>query len=193
MAYSNPTGLTSVTGCFSSNVDFSAIPPAVLQNAAERGSRVHTAIAKHLAGEYCVIEDDIAGYYEAAMLFLKRSVEDIFFFETRLTCHTFGFTGQVDLGCRLRGDKEGTIIDWKTSVATSKSWELQTSAYMYLAKEAYPECWFKRAMTVQLSSSKNFTVKEYTATKKNLSIFLAALTVTNFFGVKHAEIDWENL
>jgi hypothetical protein len=75
----------------------SKIHTAVLQNAANRGTRVHAvaeALAKDLEVEY---DDDIAGHVEAYVMFLDQWQVKPLLVEAVIASRTFGFAGTVDL------------------------------------------------------------------------------------------------
>jgi hypothetical protein len=75
----------------------SKIHTAVLQKAANRGTRVHTvaeALAKDLEVEY---DDDIAGHVDAYVMFLDQWQVRPVLVEAVVASRTFGFAGTCDL------------------------------------------------------------------------------------------------
>lgn len=109
------------------------IDPVVLQNAANRGSRVHNACEAivHGLGEW-EIDDEIFGYVESFKKWwqLGHKVVSV---EQRFFCSDLLITGQVDL--ILESPNGLVILDLKTPVKPSKTWPLQGSAYAYMAKK----------------------------------------------------------
>ncbi len=189
MTYQNDTGLVSVTECFSPYVTWDHISPTVLQQASERGTRVHEAIADELNGEYAMLPADEQGYLDAARRFLEQVVQACLI-ERRLISAVWGFTGQLDLVAQIKGDTDYTVIDWKTSSIVSKSWGLQGSAYRHLASTEAP---IHRVMAVQLRKNGTFKVNEYTNWDRDFHLFLNCLTVYRFFKPKAKDINWEVL
>lgn len=186
--YQNPTPYPSVTQVLSPFCDWSRIPAKTLEAAALRGTQVHDAIALHLIGGFPVLSPEATPYFES---FLKWSdmIEYAHFIETRFTDETLGYTGQVDLVARLRGDSGLTVIDWKTGVVAMDSWRVQIAAYRHLVgkKGEAP----KRGMTVRLKKDgSGAIVKEYTDDGIAMGVFMGALTAYNFF--KPKTIDWGN-
>lgn len=110
------------------------IKPEVLENAAQRGTRVHKAcegIAKGLDG--WDLPEEYQGYVESFKKWFNRG-KDFVEIEKRLYCSELGITGQIDFIIR---EPDGcVIVDLKTSARESKTWLLQGSAYSYLAKKA---------------------------------------------------------
>jgi len=193
VSYKNDTGLCSVTQCFLPYLSWDHITPAVLTNAADRGSRVHQALADEINGEFTVVDADIKGYVAAGRKFLEM-VDETVLVEQRLTSDVHQFTGQVDLVCRIKGDKCLTLVDWKTSATLSKSWPLQLAAYGHLANaNAYPLPPGTRYMAIQLRRNGTFIVREYTNPAHDFAIFLNVLSAWKYFNPKPIFFDFEEL
>ena len=196
--YKNDTGLCSVTTCFSPYISWDKISPQVLANAAERGSRVHQALADELNGEFAVVDDEIRGYVEAGRKFMEN-VEEVLVVEERLISDVHQYTGQVDLVCRMSGDEDSgsnsrlTIVDFKTSSIVSKSWPLQLAGYAFLVKANNIRMNIKRHLAVQLRKDGTYKINEYTNPARDFSLFLNALTIFKYFNPKPIVIDWESL
>lgn len=110
------------------------IDPAVVSNAAQRGTRVHhacEAIANGLGDWF--VEDDIRGYVDSFKQWwhLGHSVIAI---EQRFYCSELMITGQVDFV--LQQENGAVILDLKTPMRPSKTWPLQGSAYAYMARQS---------------------------------------------------------
>jgi hypothetical protein len=190
--YLNTTGKISVTQCFSPFISWDHISPEVLQKAAARGQRVHDAIADELNGEFAIIDDDIRGYMDGARRFLEN-VEAVSLVEERLVSDVYGFTGQIDLLCRVKGDEFNTLVDFKTSSIVSKSWPLQVAAYRHLV-EANNYGKVGRSLIVQLKKDGTFKIHETTNTKHHFSIFLNVLSSYKWFNPgKMIDIDFESI
>lgn len=125
--------VTEVVGAFS---DYSAVRPEVLENAAQRGRRVHSGCAAYARKlpVLCLKPED-AGYFESFKQWFDAYVARVFFVEKRFACGVFGITGMVDLGCGLI-DGRRVIVDHKTPAGESRTWRGQVAAYKYLAEKA---------------------------------------------------------
>lgn len=193
MTYVNDTGLCSVTQCFSPYIDWSHISPSVLEKAADRGNRVHRALADEANGEFVIVDDDIKGYVEAGRKFLAMAAE-ILMVEQRLISDLYKFTGQVDLVCQMRGETDISLVDFKTSSVVSKSWGLQLSAYKNLVDANNYQYNIKRLMSVRLKKDGNYAIHEYTNPAYLFSVFLNALSTFRFFYDNPSKnINWEAL
>jgi hypothetical protein len=188
--YQNDTNLCSVTEAFSPYISFDFVSPTILAAACDRGCRVHDAVAQDLSGEFFALDCDITGYFAAYQKF-RKNIEAVELVEKRMQSDLYQYTGQVDLVCRMRGDAGLTLVDWKTSVAASKSWSLQVSAYAHLAEQEGMK--IERAMAVQLGKDGVFRVNEYRDLKKNFNRFLSALSTFLYFNPKKQLIQWEGL
>lgn len=130
------SGYRRVTEILQAYTDFSMIDPAVLANAADRGSRVHRfceLYIKNLLIES--VDNDCKPYFDSFKFWFDSVVEEVFFIEERLYCNDLKITGQIDLICSLRNSDKKFIIDFKTPQNPSKTWALQTAAYKYLAEK----------------------------------------------------------
>jgi len=106
----------------------------VLAYAAERGTKVHQiceAIASGL-GEIGV-DDETWGYVESFKQWWNQGI-DVVEMEKRFWDDELHITGQVDFIIKT-GDGLA-IVDLKTSSRPSKTWQVQGSAYAFLAKNA---------------------------------------------------------
>jgi hypothetical protein len=110
------------------------IHPAVLQNAADRGTRVHKACEAIIEGlgEWDV-GDEIFGYVESFKKWWSKG-HKVLAIEKRFYCSELMITGQVDL---ILETSDGIIVlDLKTPIKPSKTWPLQGSAYAHMARKA---------------------------------------------------------
>ena len=122
-----------VTAVLSPFSGFSRINPQVLQNAQERGTKVHEYVDALLADlDLFDINERFAGYLESAQEYISgKSFIDKpsrFFDEENM------ITGECDA---IYKNKSGfTLVDFKTSANEGKTWYLQASAYSWMAKKA---------------------------------------------------------
>lgn len=110
------------------------IDPGVLQNAADRGTRVHKACEGIIEGlgEWNV-DDEIYGYVESFKKWWSQG-HKVLSMERRFFCSELMITGQVDL--ILERPEGAIILDIKTPAKPSKTWPLQGAAYAHMARKA---------------------------------------------------------
>jgi len=110
-------------------VDFSGVPPAVLEAKRDLGRRVHLACQlddEHDLDEASV-EDDVAPYLAAWRRFLADSGAEVVHNEKRVLDPMLMFAGTLDRVLLLNGQK--WLCDLKTSIALPLAVGPQTSAY----------------------------------------------------------------
>lgn len=192
--YSNPTQYPSVTEIISPYVNFSGIPPAILQAACERGTMVHDAVAGLLMDDFPSIPDTISGYIESFERWRDAMVADVLLVEERLSDERLGYTGQIDLVARIQGDDCWTVIDWKTAVTGYAAWAVQTAAYRELVITNHNILDLKqmpilRRMSIRLrKDGRKPAVTEYTRAS-DMAVFHGLLNAHHYF--KPRTIEWE--
>lgn len=126
-------GLLRITQILKPFSGYGHIDQAVLDKAADRGTRVHcacNAIIQHLSYPE---EDDTKGYIES---FKKWELENKHItLPKRFEDKELGITGECD-GIWVDKDKKFILYDIKTSYKEGKTWPLQLGAYVYLAQKA---------------------------------------------------------
>lgn len=109
------------------------IDPAVLKNAADRGTKVHN-IANALMDGIGVYNEDpnVQGYIDSLSQWLpgKEFVDR----PGRFFCDELMITGEVD--CLYKEGDGMVLVDLKTPASEGKTWKYQLSAYKYLAQKA---------------------------------------------------------
>lgn len=154
-----------------------SVPPAILKNARDRGSKVHEicdALIEQIKIEGVFsIDDSISGYINSFNYYLQDKI----FLEKpeRFYCEKYMITGECDA---IYQEKDGLVlVDIKTPLKEGKTWQLQVSAYAYLAeKYGYK---INRIEVVQLckkGEKPNVFVYEY-----NIDMFLKCLEVYRKF------------
>ncbi len=125
------TRVTDVLYPFSS---LHTVPPMVLQKAADRGTLVHSLCncTLHDIG-VPNISEEVEGYYNSFLLW--KADKKFLSTPERFFCETHRLTGECDALFEIEGKK--LIIDFKTSARENPlGWQLQGSAYCYLARLA---------------------------------------------------------
>ena len=153
-------------------IDFSMVPPHILEPAKERGTRVHTAIHYWLDGDLDAesINEETHGYVMAAAAFVNRCRITPTLVERFVHSTTHRFAGRVDLEALAERSTPGhdlVVIDWKSGLV-QPSHELQLTAYV----STRPDPRAYRRMTVELHADGTFKVYEY-----KIDDYLRALNV----------------
>lgn len=165
-----------------SKFKYSMIPPEVLANAADRGTRVHDYCNSYANNIFLShIDEDCEGYVKSFIKWYDDNVEKLISSEERIYNNEYMLTGKYDMIVRLKNDHRNTLIDIKTPVQSSRSWALQLSAYEILirADSGVP---IHRRIVVQLPKSGGKSKQiEYEDHKKDQNLFLSALHLYHHF------------
>jgi len=168
----------SVTRVLGKYSDFSAVSPDVLENAAERGKRVHAVCAAYAKGmPILIVEPSDEGYFESFKRWFDQYVDAVHFVETEFR-HPLGFVGHPDLGCRFNG--QNVVVDLKTPRTVSRLWEAQIAAYCAAAGHHFGGEWAGLALRLDPDGG-----PAKATVYKNLSnafaAFVSALNAHRFF------------
>jgi hypothetical protein len=105
---------------------YDVIPKLILENACERGKRVHTAISMHINSMLdWESNNDIQGYVDSFSKFMDST--QILLRGDECRYFRYDITGQMDLIAEI--DDKMVLIDWKTSAKEGKMWRYQAAAY----------------------------------------------------------------
>ena len=119
--------------------DFSMIAPDVLANAQDRGTIVHGVATAHAMKVPWMqpIPEAYGGFIQSFENWFDAQVVEVVSAEKRLKS-AFGYNGKHDLIVHMR--TEGLVlVDNKTPLAYSWTWQMQIAAYVQLAREnGYP-------------------------------------------------------
>lgn len=176
----------SVTTILSIFNNFDGIPPAVLENAARRGTAVHRYFAGYALGLFMPVPtNEIAGYFYSFKAWFDTYVDRVFFVEQKFTDHKLGFYGHADAGLKLT-DGRNVVVDWKTPAAESLTWGPQTAAYLHLANsEDKRVCHYDGCMAVQpKKDGRPATGIVYAYTDELFATFMAAKICYEYFHKK---------
>jgi len=177
----------SSTTVLSPYADFSRIPPEVLRHAAERGTRIHGAIAAHLLGLWVPkLDDEAQPRFDSFKRWADIMVDKVILVEEELACDCHGFHGHPDCCLILKGNPSAVVLDWKSPVSESKTWPLQIASYCHLVDKhgGLPDGMrVERAAAVMLHpKGKAAKMVEYTQSINTaFAVFLAALTTWKYF------------
>jgi len=141
-----------VSQVLSDYADFSNVPPDVLQAAADRGTLVHDICAGILQGFFPPeIPEEAKGYVDSFLIFQEKYIREVIAVEAEVKHQKWGYVGHIDFGGRLTMFDAAVVLDWKTPVTKSKTWEAQVSAYLEAANETFPGHGWTRCGILQLS------------------------------------------
>jgi hypothetical protein len=172
--------IPSVTEIISPWTDFSRIPPAILENAGLRGTRVHELCAAIAKGEPVMDPNpETSGYVASFRVWFEAIVDEVILVEERLVDPGLGYSGQIDLLVRT---KQGEIwlVDLKTPLALSKGWRLQLAGYFRLCDVAgyHPD----KAGSLRLSpDGKMAKMDFYEESAIDLMRFMESLDLYRYF------------
>ena len=117
--------------------DFSHVPKFRMEAASDRGTRAHRLFSAYAKGLYIPkIDWDLTGYFQSYKTWYARYVVRALLVEERLTDdQVLGVSGQIDLIAELRDiypDRNIiALLDDKTALQPSSTWQSQISAYWY--------------------------------------------------------------
>jgi hypothetical protein len=162
--------------------DFSRVPNAVLNSAADRGTRVHaycSAIALGLGTYY--IDEDCEGYVASFIRWYGLQVQEALHVEETFTS-ALGYVAHPDLVVLL-SDGRLALVDLKTPVAHKRLWEAQLAACRraVMEKRGYRELC---AGSLQLHPDGHSPKMRWLDEKQEaqaFNAFLGALNAWNYF------------
>lgn len=169
--------LPSVTSIIRDNRlggDFSAVAPATLEHARQRGTAVHAALHYDDEGmlDETTVDPEVAPYLDAWRRFRAERHVAIVEMERRYADATYRFAGTLDRIAVVEGRR--VVIDIKSGDVEGA--DLQTAAYAHLAGE--PLSILRWAVQLHPERAVPYTVHPY----RNLAdwrIFRAALELTH--------------
>ena len=148
-----------------------------LDNAADRGTRLHRSVEQMLKYGFRNVDDDCVGYFDGFMKFLAGHPDwKPRFSEYRFYHPAFLYAGMCDL---LFGTPEGTVlVDLKTTAQTHKKmWGVQLAAYQQGIEAFDKPLKIAATMVLQVSADGNYILH---GIKTDFSLFLACLQIYNF-------------
>jgi hypothetical protein len=173
---------TRVTTILKTYTNYDTVPTCILNAAADRGKRIHECCELYaqnmLFGD---IDNDCVDYVQAYIDWFDENVEEVLLTEKRMKCDTLLIQGQVDMVAKIKGLSGITLIDIKSSLLPSKTWELQTAAYQWLTQiNAFD---VENRLIVQVKRNGSFELFMYPNQnyRKDLSLFKNALELHRYF------------
>lgn len=168
--------IPGVTQVLAPLVDFSQVPPAILEAKRDLGSRVH--LATHLDDEQDLdetsVEDDVRPYLEAWRHFLRVSGAKVMLTEKRVLHESMEYAGTLDNVLVIEGQR--WLIDKKTSISLPHAVGPQTAAYKAALGPAYADV---RRAALRLGADGKFKFNAL-SDPFDWAVFVACLTLHNF-------------
>lgn len=178
MAYVNDTGYPSSTQVIRPfvNTDF------FTEEDRERGTAVHEAMTAHALGLWSPpLRADWQPYFDSGRRWFDAAVDKVILVEERLIDKQREYCGKPDLIAIIKGDKDPSLIDYKTSQAVDKWWQLQAASYRRLA-EVDRGIICHRSLSVRLMKDGSMAkTKEYTNHARDLNIFTGIVNAWKYF------------
>ena len=178
-----PEGYLRVTQALSPFSNLHKIDPKVLENAADRGRRVHLYCEMHAKNLFVSdYDEDCKVYVEAFKLWYDHNVEKLVYSEKRINSARHMLSGAFDMMVILKGDTGPSLIDIKTPAASSLSWPLQLGAYRMLIREEMDVSIDRRIVLKLPKLGKPIAkVYEFTEHEKDENLYLKALDLYRYF------------
>lgn len=180
-----PEGYMRVTECLKPFSKMDLIDPEILNNAADRGSRVHKfceLYANNMLFED--IDEDCKNYVEVFKRWFDQRVEKVIFSEKRINNDSLKLSGCIDLAVFLKDSEFPCIVDIKTSASQSMTWPLQTAAYrmlLLMEKKLLPVANVDRMVLMLPKNGRKAKEVEHFNHQKDTNIYMKCLEIYRYF------------
>lgn len=140
-----------VTQVLSDYFDASMIDPTVLQAASERGTLVHDICAGILQGFFPPeVPEEAKGYVDSFLIFKEQYILEVIAVEAEVVHPQWRYKGHIDFAGIVKTVPMACVLDWKTPVTKSRTWEAQCAAYLEAARLTFPNALWGKSGTLQL-------------------------------------------
>jgi len=173
------TRVTSVLAIYS---NYDKVPENILNYTTERGTRIHKYCELYALNMlFETVDLDCVEYVQAFIDFFDENVEKVIHAEKRFFCDESLFQGQVDLICYLKNYQGASLIDIKSSLKYSKTWNLQTAAYKHLAVTNNFEV--DNRLVLQVKKDSKFQIYEFQEEnyKDEIDLYMQILKAHRYF------------
>lgn len=175
-------GYTRVTEVLSPYNDFSKVPPQTLANKQRIGTLTHDFCEAYVLDLLIEpVPDEIKNYFDCFTHWFDFTVDKVINAEERLYSDEWYITGKYDALVQLKGSSEIVLLDYKTCLATSKTWQLQTAAYGILLLEDRNLQIDRRCALKLDGKGASAKLIEYTDHERDRAMFLNVLRTHRFF------------
>lgn len=123
-------GYTRITSVIAPFTGYDKIPAKILQNAADRGTRVHMASFEYMIGMEPFMIEEERPYFDSFLKWYDPRMRKPII-EQRFYSDEYELTGEIDLLVPNTDDlvTSYTMYDLKTSAKPNKTWCLQAAGY----------------------------------------------------------------
>ena len=156
---------------------YGPIDPAVLANAAAKGTAVHNAIENYLEFEIMDIADEHKGYFDAFLDWIDKYRPVIIGTEARMYHKQLRYAGTSDLICEING--QTVLVDYKTSY--------QVNMMLYMVQlEGYARAWESHGVKIDdriilhLKKDGKYMIHHSPKNAECYSVISALMTLRNY-------------
>lgn len=160
-----------------SSKSYGNISERILDNAADRGTRLHRSVEQYLKYGFRSVDEDCSGYFDGVMKFFSdhpnwKPIHS----EYRFYHKALLYAGTCDL---LFETPSGIVLlDLKTTAQAHKgAWGVQLAAYHNGLGSYYPTLKISATKVLQAFNDGNYILHDI---KENFPVFLACLQIKNF-------------
>ncbi len=184
--YTNEHGvvLPGVTTILAPIIDYSGVPPAVMEAARQRGNEVHLACELYLWDmlDEDSLDPEYKPYLDGFKLFVKECNFQPALVEQIVYHKVMGYAGTLDLAGTFAHKKKEVraLIYIKSTFRLMDSTAPQTWAYREAHASEHPEQRFKHRYGLRLTKEGKYQLKAYTDDMEDGNIFRACLAVHRF-------------
>jgi hypothetical protein len=161
-------------------IDFSNVPPALLEAACQFGTAAHKATELSDKGKLDEenLDINLRPYLDGWILFRQEYGFLSDMIERPIYSKIYRFAGTPDRLGHWRIDDSMIILDIKTGFMLSSADAIQTAAYAIMAKEGGIKGTIKR-VSLLLTKDGKYKIKEH-KDKNDANVFISALSVYNW-------------
>jgi len=186
-------------------IDLSGVPAAILEQARDRGQRVHEAL--HFLFDEDLdddsIDDEVQGYLLSARRYLDAHVRKVLRSEFKVWSVRHGYAGTTDL-LAIHDDGIVSVDDFKTGAPDDVAADLQTAAYLGAALEmAATELDLASALSagigrrlhrrsIRLFRDGREASETLYPDHRDFAAFIGALSVVHHQEHRHAPLAWDS-
>lgn len=153
------------------------ISSITLDNAADRGTRLHRAVEQYLKFGFRNVDDDCTGHFDGFLKFMEQHKNwKPIYSEHRFYHPALLYAGTCDL--LLTTPKGIVLVDLKTTAQAHKNlWGVQLAAYQQGLESFDKALKIAATMVLQVSADGHYLLHNI---KADFSTFLACYTIFNF-------------
>lgn len=177
-----PLGYLRVTDILSRYSKLDYVDAHILEEACERGTQVHSLCeeySKNLVMPF--VEENLKGYFESFKNWFDNYVEKVVLTEKRINDDYYKVSGKFDFVLKFKGEKFLSLVDLKTSSSISKTWALQTAAYVDMITRNLGIQIEKRGCLMLSKEGKPARFVQYSDLVRDINLFESCLVTHRYF------------